>query len=166
MGVMPIFLWLKSAMLTIPELEQLIAPVLNVLGFELVGCRFVSEFGRQTLRIFIDGPEGVTVDDCTQVGRQINAVLAVNSSVGQSYDVEVSSPGLDRPLFTLAHFQRFIGQQVKLSLREPLSGRRNFTGKLVSADASGNVVIHMDEQDVTLAFDNIEKANLVPDLRF
>jgi len=147
------------------SLENLLTPALNTLGLELVSCKFVSEAGRRTLRVMIDSPNGLTIEDSTNANRQIQAILNAESEIGTAYDLEVSSPGLDRPLITPAHFQRFIGAQVKIKLHNPLEERRHFTGQLLSA-TEHNVQILVDEQTVDLAFDNIEKANLVPDLRF
>lgn len=148
------------------NLESLLTPALEVLGLELVSCRFVSEAGRRTLRIMIDRPGGLTIEDSTQANRQIQAILNAEASIGSDYDLEVSSPGLDRPLITLAHFQKFIGAQIKIKLHTPLENHRhNFTGQLLSA-TEHNVQILVDGETIDLAFDNIEKANLIPDLRF
>lgn len=147
------------------HLENLIAPALTVLGFELVSCKFVSEFGRRTLRVYVDGATTLTVDDCINASRQINAILDAQGSIDGQYDLEVSSPGLDRPLITLAHFQRFIDKEVKIKLHHPLEGRRHFAGQLLSAEQNC-VQILVDGKIVDLDFNNIEKANLVPDVRF
>lgn len=163
MGTTAHFLFLLTFM-TMP-LESLIAPALAVMGFELVSCKFVSESGRRTLRVYVDSPAGLTVDDCIHISRQINAILDAEASIDGAYDLEVSSPGLDRPLITLAHFQRFIDKEVKIKLHNPLEGRRHFTGKLLSAKEN-SVQILVDEKIVDLDFNNIEKANLVPDVRF
>jgi ribosome maturation factor RimP len=145
------------------DIERLIAPALTVLGFELVSCAFVSEAGRKTLRVLIDAPTGVTVENCSDASRQINAVLDAEANMTAPYDLEVSSPGLDRPLITLAHYQRFVGSQVKIKLREPLADRRHFTGQLAAA-AENQITLLVDGNTVALALDNIEKANVVPDI--
>lgn len=147
------------------RLENLIAPALAALGFELVTCQFVSEAGRKTFRIYIDSPAPLTVDDCIHASRRIHAILEVEPTIEMSYDVEVSSPGLDRPLITLAHFQRFLQKEAKITLRTPLEGRRHFTGILLSATEQ-NIQILVDDKTVVLDFENIEKATLVPDVRF
>lgn len=146
-------------MLTNTALEDLIAPALAVLGLELLSCQFVSESGRKTLRVLIDAPKGITVDDCGHASQQINAILGAETSLADAYDLEVSSPGLDRPLITLAHYQRFIGSQVKITLRQPLEGRRHFTGQLLAASGEG-VQIEVDGKTEVLMLENIEKANL------
>jgi len=149
------------------RIEELLTPSLTILGFELVSCQFVSEAGRRTLRVLIDTSKegGLTVDDCTMANRQIQAVLNAEADIETGYDLEVSSPGLDRPLIKLTHFQQFIGRQIKIKLHTPLEGRRHFTGQLLAATMH-SVQIQMDEQTIDLDFENIEKANLVPDLRF
>lgn len=147
------------------SLENLLTPALSVLGFELISCKFLSEAGRRTLRIMIDSATGLTIDDCTLANRQIQAILNAEAEIGTAYDLEVSTPGLDRPLIKLAHFQRFIGERVKITLRNPLEGRRHFTGQLLSA-TEHHVQILVDEQTIDLDFSHIEKANLIPDLRF
>lgn len=150
---------------TTAALECLIAPAVATLGFELVSCHFVSEHGRRTLRVLIDSPEGVTVEDCSHASRQINAILAAEAAITDPYDLEVSSPGLDRPLITVAHYLRFMNSQVKIKLRDPIEGQRNFIGRLIAATPD-KVQIEVNGKAVELVFDNIEKANLVPDVRF
>ncbi len=147
------------------SLENLLTPALNTLGLELVSCKFVSELGRRTLRIMIDAPHGLTVEDSMRANRQIQAILNAEAGIDTAYDLEVSSPGLDRPLITLSHFQQFAGAQIKMKLHNPLEGRRHFTGQLLSA-TEHHVKILVDEQTIDIDFDNIEKANLIPDLRF
>jgi len=115
------------------QLENLLAPALAVLGFELVSCQFIVEFGRKTLRVILDSPTGLAVDDCIVANRQIQAILNAEGGIGNDYDLEVSSPGLNRQLITPAHFQRFIGRQIKIKLHNPIGTQRNFTGQLLAA---------------------------------
>jgi ribosome maturation factor RimP len=148
------------------NLENLLTPALKTLGLELITCKFVSEAGRRTLRVMIDSPNGgLTIEDSTRANRQIQAILNAESGIDTAYDLEVSSPGLDRPLITPAHFQQFAGAQIKIKLHNPLEDRRHFTGQLLSATEQC-IQILVDEQTFDFDFDNIEKANLVPDLRF
>lgn len=146
------------------DIERLIAPALAALGFELVSCAFVNEAGRKTLRVLIDAPAGISVENCSDASRQINAVLDVEANITAPYDLEVSSPGLDRPLITLAHYQRFVGSQVKIKLHTPLEGRRHFTGQLITAAVENEITLLVDGKTITLALDNIEKANVVPNI--
>ena len=141
-------------------LENLVAPALTVLGFELICCRFIIEDGRQTLRILIDNPQGLTSDDCIQASRQIGAILDVEAIIDFPYDLEVSSPGLDRPLITVAHFRRFIDQTIKIKLHEPVEDQRHFTGQLLSVTEQ-IVQVLVGQKTIDIQFDNIDKANLV-----
>lgn len=155
----------KRNMQTQVDIQHLIVPAIEALGFELVSCQFVYEAGRRTLQVFIDAPQGVNVEACSQVSRQINAILDAESTISGAYDLEVSSPGLDRPLITLAHYQRFIGSLIKLKLRQPMEGRRNFTGQLTSVTEQ-EITLTVKDSAIVIALDQIEKANLVPDVRF
>ena len=148
------------------ELESIIAPAVSAVGFEMVNCAIVSEGNRKTLRVFVDNPEGsITIDDCMRISQQIGAVLDVAAPVLGQYYLEVSSPGLDRLLITKEHYQRFIGRQVRIKLRNGLDGRRNFSGELRSA-TDNSVCILSEDGMFDLELKNIEKANLIPELRF
>lgn len=154
-------------MATDSSLENIIAPAVTALGFELVTCVLAFEGGRKIVRIYIDGPQGISVDDCARVSQQISAVLEVQTPITGQFHLEVSSPGLDRPLMTPAHYRRFLGQHIRLKLHNALAGRKNFTGELKSiSDNDGQIQILVDGQPIELSFANIEKANLIPDLRF
>lgn len=147
------------------HIETVITPAVTALGFELVSCGQYSEGGKKILRVYIDAPQGVTVDDCTKASRQISAILNVEMPIAGQYNLEVSSPGLDRPLITPAHFQRFIGKQIKVKLHNALDERKNFSGELLGID-NNQVQILVDGTTFHLPLENIEKANLIPDLRF
>lgn len=146
-----------------PRLQELIEPIVSGMGYELVGSEWLSRSGSSLVRLYIDRAGGVTIDDCEKVSHQVSGVLDVEEVVRGPYTLEVSSPGLDRPLFTPAHFVRYLGREVKIRTQIPVDGRRNFRGTLRSANET-NVVLSVDGVDVTLTFDQIEKANLVPDL--
>lgn len=146
-----------------PRLQELIEPIVSGMGYELVGSEWLSRSGSSLVRLYIDRAGGVTIDDCEKVSHQVSGVLDVEEVVRGPYTLEVSSPGLDRPLFTPAHFVRYLGREVKIRTQIPVDGRRNFRGTLRSANET-NVVLVVDGVDVTLMFDQIEKANLVPDL--
>ena len=141
-------------------LENSIAPALSVLGVELICCRFIMDEGRQTLRVLIDNPQGLTSNDCAQASRQIGAILDVEAVINFQYDLEVSSPGLDRPLITVAHFQRFIDQTITIKLHHPVNEQRHFTGQLLSVTKQ-LVQILVDKKTVNIEFANIDRANLV-----
>jgi ribosome maturation factor RimP len=142
------------------SLEKVVEPAVTGLGFELVDVQQSS--GGGLLRLFIDKPGGITVDDCATVSRHIARVLAVE---GIDYErLEVSSPGLDRPLRKGADFARFAGHKAEVRMRTPdASGRRRFVGVLRGA-GSGRVEIELEGQTVALALDDVERARLVPEL--
>ena len=143
------------------RLRALVEPAVTHLGFEVVDIEFIS--GQKTLRIYIDGPRGILVDDCARVSRQVSALFDVEDPIPGQYTLEISSPGLDRPLARRGDFERFAGSLVKVKTAAPVDGRRNFQGRLVGL-IGDNVVLEADETRYDLAFDNIEKARLVPEL--
>ena len=140
--------------------EMLSAPV-EALGFEMLGVEFVRAGKHSTLRVFIDHPDGITVDHCADVSHQVSAVLDVEDPISTEYNLEVSSPGMDRPLFKEAHYEACLGEVVSVRLRVPMDNRRNFKGQLLACEA-GNIKVNIDGQDFVLAIANIEKGNLVP----
>ncbi|MBA3580880.1 MAG: ribosome maturation factor RimP [Gammaproteobacteria bacterium] len=139
----------------------LVEPVVEGLGYELVGVEFGQHGGQSVLRIYIDKPDGLTVEDCERVSKQVSALLDVEDPISGAYDLEVSSPGLDRPLFRLRDFERFSGEQIKVRLFDNVNGRRNFKGLLLGVQ-DGHVVIKVDEDEFKLEFEQIDKAKLVP----
>ncbi len=143
------------------ELRALLEPAVTALGFDLVGVEFVH--GKSgLLRVYIDHENGITVEDCKQVSYQVSGLLDVEDPIRGKYTLEVSSPGLDRPLFRAADFERFAGQQINLRLVAPLDGRRKFSGVLKGL-RDGLVVIQMDDEELLVSLDEIERARLVPD---
>jgi|TARA_R100000687_G_scaffold56138_1_gene44940 ribosome maturation factor RimP len=139
---------------------MLTAPV-EALGFEMVGIEFVRAGKHSTMRVYIDHPDGITVDHCAEVSHQVSAVLDVEDPINTEYNLEVSSPGMERPLFKLQHYIDSVGEVVTLRLKMPMGDRRNFKGKLLS-EADGMLTIEVDNQEFVLAFANIEKGNVVP----
>jgi ribosome maturation factor RimP len=144
------------------RVQALVDRVIDRMGYELVGVEYVHQHGRPTLRIFIDKSEGVTVDDCQEVSGQVGALLDVEEAVPGTYHLEVSSPGFERPLFTQEQFERFVGRRARIRNELPIEGRRNFLGVIERVDAEG-VVLLQDGQPIALAFEHMEKANLVPE---
>ncbi|GAC26019.1 ribosome maturation factor RimP [Paraglaciecola mesophila] len=140
--------------------EMLTAPV-EALGFEMVGIEFVRAGKHSTMRVYIDHPDGISVDHCAEVSHQVSAVLDVEDPINTEYNLEVSSPGMERPLFKLQHYIESVGEIVTLRLKMPMGDRRNFKGKLLS-EADGMLTIEVDNQEFVLAFANIEKGNVVP----
>ncbi|MCL7571001.1 ribosome maturation factor RimP, partial [Pseudomonas aeruginosa] len=107
------------------QLQALLAPVVEALGYECWGVEFISQGRHSVLRVYIDRPEGILIDDCEAVSRQVSGILDVEDPISGEYTLEVSSPGMDRPLFTLEQFAKHAGEQVKIRLRSPYEGRRN-----------------------------------------
>jgi ribosome maturation factor RimP len=146
------------------QLQELLAPTVASLGLELLGVEFVPSGHSALLRLYIDAPgRHVGIEDCEAASREVSAMLDVNDPIESEYTLEVSSPGIDRPLFSVAQFARVIGEQAKITLRLPQDGRRRFTGKILAA-ADGRVRIADEKGELDLAMDNIEKAKLQPDL--
>lgn len=145
------------------KLLQPIAAAVRGLGYELVGVEHLPQGRHSVVRVYIDTDAGITVDDCERVSRQVSGVLDVEDLVRGHYVLEVSSPGLDRPLFTAEHFARFAGHKVKLRLSLPIAGRRNFTGLLRGVQTDAVVVAVDDGQEMRFSVDNIEQARLVPE---
>jgi ribosome maturation factor RimP len=140
----------------------LLQPVIEGLGYEFVGSEYLAQGKHSVLRVYIDKPEvGVNVDDCATVSRQVSGVLDVEDPISGKYVLEVSSPGMDRPLFTLEHFERFSGQEVNLLLSAPVNGRRKLKGVLSGCE-EGVIKIEFEGEVLDVAFENIEKARLVP----
>ncbi|MDM8569810.1 ribosome maturation factor RimP [Thiotrichales bacterium HSG1] len=145
------------------KLQELLSPTVAALGYELVGIMRLSQGGHGVLlRIYIDSPNGIKLSDCEKVSHQVDGVLAVNSPIQGHYTLEVSSPGLERPLFTLEHFMRFIGHKIKVHLIRPQDGRRNFMGTLQKVQ-NNDVVIMVDGAEYNLPFERIDKAHIVPE---
>ena len=141
---------------------EIAKPIVEAQGCELWDVEYVSEGGQWFLRIYIDKADGVSIEDCEAVSREVSAQLDVADPISGNYTLEVSSPGLDRPLFTPAHFARFLGEQAKVSLKLPQDGRRRLQGRILRAEA-GTVVFALDGAEFAVAADNIDKARLVPD---
>ncbi len=147
----------------VEDLIQLLRPVVVGLGYELVGVEWTTDTrGRRVLRVYIDIEDGVTVDDCEIVSQQISALLDVEDPIPGSYLLEVSSPGLDRPLFTLDHYRRFVGHKVRLTLCRPRAGQRRFSG-VIREVAGDRICLQTVSGSVSLPFEDIDKARLVPD---
>lgn len=143
------------------ELLKLLEPSVEQLGFELADLELKAGGRDGLLRIFIDKAEGIGIEDCEAVSRQVSAILDVEDPLPGNYTLEVSSPGLDRTLTKPDHFRRFMGQDVKVKLRFPLAGRRNFRGALAAADED-RIEVEVDGELHSLPLATIESARLVP----
>jgi len=144
------------------KLKQLLQPVVEALGCELWGLELQAGGKTKLLRIFIDrAEEGVGIEDCERVSRQSSAVLDVEDVINGEYILEVSSPGMDRPLYELSQYEQFIGEDISLRLRFPYEGRRNFKGRLTGVDGDEIIVVATDHEFL-FPVEGIEKANVVP----
>ncbi len=141
------------------QLHKLIEPAVRAVGFALWGIEYQVGGRAALLRVFIDGPEGVTVEDCARVSRQISSVLDVNDPIRGEFTLEVSSPGLDRSLYTPEQYQMYIGYPVKLRLRFPFEGQRRFSGVLGGIE-DGEVSLIVGDEEYLLPFESIERANI------
>nr|WP_228029670.1 ribosome maturation factor RimP [Pseudomonas aeruginosa] len=142
-------------------MQALLAPVVEALGYECWGVEFISQGRHSVLRVYIDRPEGILIDDCEAVSRQVSGILDVEDPISGEYTLEVSSPGMDRPLFTLEQFAKHAGEQVKIRLRSPYEGRRNYQGILRGVEEQ-DVVVLVDDHEYLLPIDSIDKANIIP----
>ncbi len=143
------------------QLQALIGPVVSSLNCELWGLEYLTQGKYTTLRLYIDASEGVTLEDCEKVSRQVSAVMDVEDPIDGEYTLEVSSPGMDRPLYTLEQYARYIGEMVNLRLRLARDGRRKFKGKILAVEGD-QVRVAVDDKEYLLAVDSIDKANIIP----
>jgi ribosome maturation factor RimP len=142
------------------KLTELLRPAVEETGKTLLGVEYISAGNNSILRLFIDHVNGIDVDDCAEVSRQVGAILDVEDPISSEYSLEVSSPGVDKPLFEIEHFQSVIGEIVNVKLSIPLNGRRKFKGPLVAIE-NNNLIIEVDSIDYELSIGNVDKANLV-----
>lgn len=145
------------------QLQRLLAPTVEDLGYVLIGCELHSRPRHSLLRVYVDRPAGVTADDCAKISRQISAVLDVEDPLSGSYDLEVSSPGLNRPLFVLDHYRQYIGRRIRLRLRIPRAGQRNYKG-VIKAVVDEKIIIQSDEESLEIDFSEVDRAKLISDL--
>ncbi|SES85835.1 ribosome maturation factor RimP [Thalassotalea agarivorans] len=142
------------------KLTEILRPAVEETGKELLGVEFISAGNNSVLRLFIDHPDGINVDDCAEVSHQVGAILDVEDPISTEYNLEVSSPGLDRPLFEKAHFEAVVGEIINVKTSMPIDGRRKFKGTLEAIENDTLIVI-VDGQDYELTIGNVDKANLV-----
>ncbi|WP_217511393.1 ribosome maturation factor RimP [Vibrio metschnikovii] len=143
------------------QLTEMLETPVAATGYELVGLEFVRAGEHSTLRIYIDHENGITVDACAEVSHQVSAVLDVEDPITVAYNLEVSSPGLERPLFKAAHYEQFIGHEVSIVLKMAVANRRKWKG-IIHAVEGETVTVIADGQEEYFALSNIAKANLIP----
>ncbi len=144
------------------EIQALLEPSIERLGYELTDLEVRLSGSGGLLRLTIDSPDGVDLDDCEKVSHAVSALLDVEDPVPGNYNLEVSSPGMDRKLTKSQHFQRFAGETLKVTMRFPIEGRRRFRGTLVSSDDE-NIVVEVDGESHSLPLSMIDTARLVPE---
>ncbi len=146
------------------RLNDLLGPLVEELGYEFVGLEMTSEPGNRILRVYIDtqSEAGLVINDIAKVSRELAAILDVEDPISGKYRLEVSSPGLDRPLFNPAQFKAVIGEKVRLSLYGPVAGRRKYVADLLAADDDGIELLYKTNT-VAIAYTDIAKARIEPD---
>lgn len=152
------------------EIANLLSSTVEALGLDLLGVEYLPAPGGATLRLYIDVPLAeqperiINVEDCERVSREVSAQLDVEDPISGNYTLEVSSPGVDRPLFTLQQYQRHLGESAKVVLKLPQEGRRRLQGEITAVDAAQETVTFtVDGKPFVAAFDNIDKARIIPD---
>jgi len=145
-------------------LHDRLAHLVSAMGYEFIGGELDGHGQGGVLRLYIDSDKGITLDDCSRVSYQVSAMLDVEEPIQGHYNLEVSSPGLDRPLFEIAHYQKQIGNRIKLRVCAKVHNRRKFIGVLLRVDEN-DIHLLVDEEELVLPFSSIEKANVVADIR-
>ena len=148
------------ASLITSQILALVRPPVEAVGYELVDVEWKHEQLGWVCRVFIDGPGGIGHADCERISRELSALLDVHDAIPHNYHLEVSSPGLDRPLRTAQHFRRFVGQTARVRLKVGVDGRRNFSGKIVDVDDENRVSIEVDGKRFLLPLLDLDRANL------
>lgn len=141
------------------KIADLIDPAVAALGYELLGVEFLSQGKHSLLRVYIDSEDGIGIEDCENASRQISAVLDVEDPVSSQYSLEVSSPGVERPLFTAEQFARYVGEQVSVKLHATVEGRRKLTGRIIAVEGQ-TIRLGVDGDTVDVDISDIQKANL------
>ena len=146
--------------LTVPHIHELLEPGADALGYELVAVELTGG-DTSIVRVYIDTPNGVNVTDCSKASRQFSAILDVEDPISNRYTLEVSSPGMDRPLAKPEHFKKVVGDEVKIKMATLVDGRRRFTGQLVEA-TDEFAVVEVDGEQTELPYDEMDRARVVP----
>lgn len=144
-------------------IEAKILPTVEALGYELWACLYLTQGQHSILRLYIENEKGITLADCERVSRQVSALLDVEGTLLGRYNLEVSSPGLDRPLVKERHFQRYVGHKIGVSTQTPIDKQRKFKGLLQSVGGTG-IVLNQEGKELVLTWDNILRANVLPEM--
>lgn len=156
----PFFVY-SDGMAKAEQIYELSAPVVEGLGFELWGVEYLPQGKHSVLRVFIEHDDGINVDNCAEVSHQLAAVFDVEEPISDAYTLEVSSPGMERPLFTLDHYARFAGEWVLMRLKFPYEGKRKIKGVIQGVE-DDSVVVQVEDYEYLLPFEQIDKANILP----
>ncbi|MDI9818925.1 MULTISPECIES: ribosome maturation factor RimP [unclassified Legionella] len=141
------------------EIEELLKPLVEDLGYELWGCEYLAQGKHSLLRLYIDKDGGIGLEDCERVSRQVSALLDVEDPITGNYSLEISSPGIPRPLFSKEHYRRYTGHSVQLKLFKPISGSRKLSGIIVSVNED-SLVLKVGDEQLDIQLNQIVKANL------
>ncbi len=144
------------------QLSELLTPSVEALGYELVGVEYHPNSVNALVRVYIDKADGITLDDCMAVNEQVSGILDVEDPIPSKYTLEISSPGLDRPLFNLKDFKRFVGHQAKIRISRPIERQRNFKGTLMGVNGDLVTIEAEDGKQSELDINFIEVARLIP----
>lgn len=142
------------------KVELLLKPLVENMGYELWGCEYLAQGKHSVLRVYIDKADGIGIDDCQRVSQEVGALLDVEDPITSNYSLEVSSPGVPRPIFYIWQYQRYLGKTVHIKLYQPFQGRRKYVGIIHSAD-DNELVILIDDAQHHFPISNIVKANLI-----
>ncbi|VAW95667.1 Bacterial ribosome SSU maturation protein RimP [hydrothermal vent metagenome] len=145
------------------QLVEMFAPTVSALGYELLGIEYISQGKHSIVRIFIDSDKGINLDDCQQVSGQLSGILDVEDPITGEYSLEVSSPGTERPLFTIEHYKQFIGKPVFVRFYGMVEKRRKLKGHIVAVEDSNITISELEtELEFVIDIDDIDKAHLIP----
>jgi len=148
--------------LILEKVEDLVAPIVHEEGFELYDVGWSQDQGRNFLRIMVEKKDGsVTLDDCARVSRQVEDLIEVKGLISSRYDLQVSSPGMDRPLRKKEHFRSAVDSVIKVKTSDPIDGRRNYKGRLVLFDDE-QLLVEVDQQEFKIPFELVSRANVEP----
>lgn len=143
------------------KIEAMIRPSVEALGYVFWGMEYIPQGKHSVLRVYIDSEEGINVDDCAKASHQISGILDVEDPITSEYNLEVSSPGVDRLLFTIEQYEKYAGHVVKVKLKYAFDNKRVFKGVLVGLEDQ-DVVLRVGAEELMLPIDSIEKAQIVP----
>lgn len=144
----------------VKDLSDIIRPVVDSMGYTYWGLQFNRQRRRAVLRVYIDHPDGITLDDCSSVSNRLSGVLDVEDAVRQSYILEVSSPGIERPLLNNQHYELYIGAKIKVKSYLPLNNRKNFIGRLEAADEH-SITLKIEQELIDIPYSTIKQSQLL-----